>query len=183
MVFASRSGITLRSSMPCASSHSRVAELAGKCSQRRFGERPQLADRFDAQPLEGAAGHAADAPQATDRQRIEKLLHVSGGRRPSRRAFPGRWRSWRETCWGPRPTEATSRSSSRISCLIRRPIARRVAEQVLAAGHVEKRFVQRQRLDQRRVAREDRRESAAKPRRNAASAAAARSPAGRAAAR
>ena len=56
---------------------------------------------------------------------------------------------------GATPTETTSRSSSRIGLLDLPPDLGRRAEEMLAAGHVQEGFVQRQRLDQRREPLED----------------------------
>ena len=56
---------------------------------------------------------------------------------------------------GATPTEATNRNSSRIACLICRPISTAGPNRCFAAGHVQECFVQRERLHQRRESLED----------------------------
>ena len=92
-----------------------VVDTAGQPVQRRpdggaqdvgdlgVGQRGQLPDRLDAEPMQLLLGDRADAPQPPHRQPAEQQLFLGDAGPPERRrVWPGRTRSWRSACPSPR---------------------------------------------------------------------------------
>ena len=107
------SGSTRRGSIPLASWWRwRPLACPSARQDRVDGQRGEVADGPDGEPVEPALGRRADAPQRADRQRVEEgeLLarpdhgHPGPRRRP-RRCRPGAWppasRAWPGTCCPP----------------------------------------------------------------------------------
>ena len=119
------------------------------------GPLAKLADGADAQPLEDLAALLADAPEPLDRQRIEELLHLvrlhddQGVGLLQVAGDLGQELVGGHAHRGHQPQLLADRLLDLPPDLDRR------AEQVLAAGHVQEGFVQRQRLHQRREPLED----------------------------
>ena len=99
----------------------------------------------------------ADAPQPADRQgREEGRLVARLAPRRARRACAGPRRSWPRASSSATPTDAVSPTSSSIAAPDRPTDRLAVAEQRLRGGHVEERLVDRDRLDERGEAAQDR---------------------------
>ena len=129
-----------------------AAEAGLEHVQRPLAE---LADGADAQPLEDLAALLADAPEPLDRQRIEELLHLvrlhddQGVGLLQVAGDLGQELVGGHAHRRHQPQFLADRLLDLPSDLHGR------AEEVLAAGHVQKGFVQRERLHQRREPLED----------------------------
>ncbi len=154
--FAARSETTGRVSWPAASACNSAARIAQLARELTRVVAHQVGERFQPESLELLAQNGTDAPQPTQRQRVEQSTHLMRSDHAQTIGF-GQGASdlghQLVGCHGHGHGQAGPRSDALFEpgCELERP-----PEQALRSGDVEERFVQRDRFDLGRELGEDR---------------------------